>query len=74
MQGIIEWYQLSAGLTGQLLVNPSIKVNYVNIIWFQDLLNFMATSQIKLFTTPFLTANHQRKNDKRIMSEVSKLH
>ena len=30
MQGIIEWYQLSAGLTGQILANPSINVNYLN--------------------------------------------
>ena len=33
----------------------------------------MATSQIKIFTTTFLTANHQRKNDKNIMVEVSKM-
>ena len=71
MQGIIEWYQLSAGW--QILVNPSIQVNYVNSIWLQDLLNFMATSQIKIFTTTFLTANRQHKNDKSIMVEVSKM-
>ena len=33
----------------------------------------MATSQIKIFTTTFLTSNHQRKNDKSIMAEVSKM-
>ena len=74
MQEIIEWYQLLAGLIGQILVTPSIQVNYVNIIWLRDLLKFMATSQIKLFKTTFLTANHQRKNDKSIMAEVSKLY
>ena len=47
MQGILEWYQLFAGLTEQILVTPSIKINYVNSIWLQDLLNFMDTSQIK---------------------------
>ena len=36
MQCIIEWYQLSAGLIGQILVTPSIQVNYVNSIWLQD--------------------------------------
>ena len=74
MQCIIEWYQLSAGLIGQILVTPSIQVNYVNSIWLQNLLNFMAASQIKHFTNTFLTANHQRKNDKSIMAEVSKIH
>ena len=73
MQGIIEWYQLWAGLIGQILVNPSTGVNYVNSIWLQDLLNFMDTSQIKIFTTTFLTANHQRKNDKSIMVEINKM-
>ena len=33
----------------------------------------MTTSQIKIFTTIFLTADHQRKNDKSIMVEVSKM-
>ena len=33
----------------------------------------MATSQIKIFTTTFLTANRQHKNDKSIMVEVSKM-
>ena len=33
----------------------------------------MATSQIKIFTTTFLSANHQRKNDKSIMVEISKM-
>ena len=73
MQGIIEWYQLSAGLIGKILVNPSTQVNYVNSIWLQYLLNFMGTSQIKIFTTIFLTANHQRKNDKSIMVKISKI-
>ena len=73
MQGIIEWYQISAGLIGEILVNPSNQVNYVNCIWFQDLIIFMATSQIKIFTVTFLTSNHQRKNDKTIMVEISKM-
>ena len=47
MQGTLEWYQLSAGLTEKILVTPFIKINYVNSIWLQDLLNFMDTSQIK---------------------------
>ena len=33
----------------------------------------MPTSQIKIFTTTFLTANHQRKNDKSIMVKISKM-
>ena len=45
----------------------------MNSIWLQDLINFMATSRIKIFTTTFLTANHQRKNDKSIMVEISKM-
>ena len=73
MQGIIEWYQLPAGLIGQILVNPSTQVNYVNSIWIQYLIIFMATSQIKIFTTTFLTSNHQRKHDKSIMVEMSKI-
>ena len=32
MQSIIEWYHISADLTGQILSNPSIKVNYINSI------------------------------------------
>ena len=33
----------------------------------------MDTSQIKIFTTTFLTANHQRKNDQSIMVEIRKM-
>ena len=73
MQDIIEWYQILAGLTEQILVTPSIKVNYVNSIWLQDLLNFMESSQISIFTTTFFTTTLQRENNKSIMSEVRKL-
>ena len=64
MQCIIEWYQLSAWLTGQILVNPSINVNYINSIWLLDLITFMIESHIKIFTTEFLRVNYQRTNDK----------
>ena len=30
VQGLIEWYQISAGVPGQILANPSKKVNYIN--------------------------------------------
>ena len=70
MQGIIEWYQLSAGLTGQVLANSSININYINSICLRDLLNFIAESHITIYTTEFLTVNYQRNNDKIIMSEV----
>ena len=73
MQGIIEWYHISAGLIGQILTNPSINVNYINSIWFNDLLYFMAESNITIYTTEFLTVNFQRNNDRSIMSEISKL-
>ena len=51
MQGIIEWYHISVGLTGQILTNPSININYINSIWFNDLLYFMAESYITIYTT-----------------------
>ena len=74
MQGIIEWYQLSGGLTGKRLENPSINVNYISSIWIRGLLNSMVESHSIIYTTEFLTVNHQRNNDKSIMSEVGKLH
>ena len=73
MQGSIEWYHIAAGLKEQILVTPFIQVNYVNRIWLQDLLNFMESSQISIFTTTFLTTTLQRKYGKSIISEVSKL-
>ena len=73
MQGIIEWYHISAGLTRQILSNPSIKVNYINIIWFNDLIHFMAESHITIYTTYFFTVNLQRTNDRNIMLEINKL-
>ena len=73
MQSIIEWYHVSAGLTGQILSNPSKQVNFVNSIWFQDLISFMATSNIRIYTTDFFTVNLQRNNDRSIMSEINKL-
>ena len=33
----------------------------------------MDTLQIKIFTTTFLTTNHQRKNDKSVIVEISKM-
>ena len=56
MQSIIEWYYISAGLTGQILANPSINVNYINSVWFNDLIHFMAESHITIYSTEFLTA------------------
>ena len=73
MQGNIEWYHISAGLIVQILTNPSINVNYINSIWFNDLLYFMVESHITIYTTEFLTVNFQRNNDQIIMSEISKL-
>ena len=73
MQGIVEWYHISAGLTEQIFTNPSINVNYINIIWFNDLLYFMAESHITIYTTEFLIVNFQRNNDRSIMSEIGKL-
>ena len=73
MQSIIEWYHISAGLTGQILSNPSTKVNYINSIWFSDLIQFMAESHITIYTTDFLTVNLQRNNDRSIMSEINNL-
>ena len=73
MQDIIEWYHISAGLIGQILSNPSIKVNYFSSIWFNDLIHFMAESHITIYTTYFLTVNLQRNNDQSIMSEINKL-
>ena len=74
MQGIIEWYQILVGLTGQRLANPSINVNYINSIWFHDLLHFVAEFHIIIYTTEFLIVNYQRNNDKNIMSAIGKLH
>ena len=74
IQSIIEWYHISAGLTGQILANPSTKVNYINSIWFNDLLYFMAKSQITIHTNDFFSVNLQRNNDQSIMSEINKLH
>ena len=73
IQSIIEWYQVSAGLTRQILSNPSIKVNYINSIWFNDLLYFMAESHIAIYTNDFLTVNLQRNNDRSMMSDINKL-
>ena len=73
MQGIVEWYHISAGLTEQIFTNPSINVNYINSIWFNDLLYFMAESHITIYTAEFLTVNFQRNNNRSIMSEISKL-
>ena len=72
IQEIIEWYQISAGVSSQILANPS-KVKYINRIWIQDLLDFMTEFQIKLFTTTFFAVNYQCQNDKCIMKEVGKL-
>ena len=74
MQDIIECYQISEGLTEQIFANYLINVNYINSIWFHDILHFMAESNITVYTTEFLTVNYQRNNDKRIMSEGEKLH
>ena len=74
MQSIIEWYHISAGLSGQILSNPSKKVNYINSIWFNDLIQFMAEYHITIYTIDFLTMNLQRNNDRSIMSEINKLH
>ena len=73
MQSIIEWYHISAGITGQILSNPSMKVNYINSIWFNDLIQFMAKSHISIYTNDFLTVNLQRNNDRSIMSEINNL-
>ena len=73
MQDIIECYQISEGLTEQIFVNYLINVNYINSIWFHDLILFMATSHINIYTTDFLTVNLQRNNDRSIMSEINNL-
>ena len=73
MQIIIEWYHISAGLTVQILSNPSKKVNYINSIRFNDLIQFMTESHISIYTTDFLIVNLQRNNDQSIMSEINNL-
>lgn len=41
IQIIIEWYHISAGLTGQILCNPTDQISYVSYVWFQDIINFL---------------------------------
>lgn len=61
------------GIPGQILSNPFKKVNYINSIWIQNLLDFMEQFQIQIFTTTFFSINYQHQNDKCIMKEVCKL-
>ena len=69
----VSWFNEKI-IPEQIFANYLINVNYINSIWFHDLLHFMAESNITVYTTEFLTVNYQRNNDKRIMSEGEKLH
>ena len=72
IQALIEWYQVSSGLPYPILSQPNPAPNYINNVWFQDLIQFMADNNIKIITQDFFCNRPQRKNDKCIMYEIIK--
>ena len=46
IQIIIELYHISAGLTGQILSNPTDQTSYVSSVWFQNIITFLFINNI----------------------------
>ena len=73
IQIIIEWYPISAGLTCQILSNPTNPTAYVSSVWFQDIITFLFNNNIHVNTYHFLTMKVQRMNDRCIIYNVMQL-
>ena len=54
----------------QVLEYPTDRINRVSSIWFQDLLHFMHTQNLKMVTKMYISLTLQRINDKYIKDEV----
>ena len=63
MVSSVFWFTISN-------INPA--PNYINNVWFQDLIQFMVDNNIKTITQDFFCNRPQRNNDKCIMYEIIK--
>ena len=73
IQIIIEWYDISAGLTGQILNNPTDQTPYEWSVWFQDIITFMFKYNIHVNTYQYFTLKAQIMNDRCIMYDLIQL-
>ena len=55
IESILSFYQLSAGTSRQVLEFPNERIDYVNSIWLNDLIQFMARNNIKIITRKYMS-------------------
>ena len=72
IQAVVDWHQLSSGLSKSILQYPNQKFSYVSSIWLNNLLQFMEKNKITIVLENTLQFNIQRRNDKSIMDELTR--
>ena len=65
---------MSVGLFYPILNQSSPVPIYINSVWFNDLIQFMATHNIKIITKKHICNFPQKVKDKFIMGNVMRLH
>ena len=69
---IVDWYQISSGLSKPLVQNPKQLYTYVSSLWLKNLLQFMVKNNTTITLTNTLQFSIQRQNDKCIMDEITR--
>ena len=60
---IVDWYQISSGLSKPLVQNPKQLYTYVSSLWLKNLLQFMVKNNTTITLTNTLQFSIQRQND-----------
>ena len=72
IRAVVDWYQLSSGLSKSILQHPNQKCSYVSSTWLNNLLQFMDKNKIAIVLANTLQFNIQRRNDKCIMDDLTR--
>ena len=72
LHAIVDWHQLLSGLSKFILQHPNQKF-YVSNIWLNNLPQFMEKDKITIVLANTLQFNIQRRNDKCIMDELTRV-